>query len=200
MQFSKGSKQNQMDFKALSIAGSFLFTFELFEDNRGSFREWFKEKEMKSAISSFRVEQANISHSIKGTIRGLHYSTAPEGQDKLITCVKGMITDVLVDFRVNSPSKLKIEYVDLNDANGKVLFIPSGVGHGFVARSEMASVVYLTSSAFSPRYEKAINPNDSALGIIWPLPTGQPSILSEKDAQAPTFAEAEEAGILPFYA
>lgn len=188
-----------MEFKSLSIAGSYLFTFEIFEDDRGSFREWFKFREMNSVVPSLSVEQANVSHSNRGAIRGLHYSTVPGGQDKLITCVNGGITDVLVDFRINSPSRLRIVYVDLTQDNGQVLFVPSGVGHGFVAKSEVASVVYLTSSIFSPEFEKAIHPNDPALGIDWSLPDNQKGILSEKDALAPTFAEAEEAGILPFY-
>lgn len=188
-----------MTLQELSISGAYVVTHKVFPDERGLFREWFKADEIESIDETFTVEQANYSKSKQFVIRGIHYSVAPQGQAKLVTCASGQIVDVLVDLRVGSPSYLKIEYVELSEDSGKVVFVPSGVGHGFVVVSESAAVVYLTSSGYAPDYEKAINPTDQELGIIWPIPLGELGVISNADTQAPTLAQAKESGILPTF-
>ncbi len=188
-----------MTLQELSISGAYVVTHKVFPDERGLFREWFKADEIESIDETFTVEQANYSKSKQFVIRGIHYSVAPQGQAKLVTCASGQIVDVLVDLRVGSPSYLKIEYVELSEDSGKVVFVPSGVGHGFVVVSESAAVVYLTSSGYAPDYEKAINPTDQELGIIWPIPLGELGVISNADTQAPTLAQAKELGILPTF-
>jgi dTDP-4-dehydrorhamnose 3,5-epimerase len=106
---------------------------------------------------------------------------------------------VLVDIRVGSPTYLKIEYIELSEDSGRVVYIPTGVGHGFIVESETAAVVYLTSSGYAPQYEKAINPTDTELGISWPVPLGQLGVISKTDTEAPTLAQAKESGILPTF-
>jgi dTDP-4-dehydrorhamnose 3,5-epimerase len=188
-----------MTLQELSISGAYVVTHKVFPDERGLFREWFKADEIKSLDETFSVEQANYSKSKEFVIRGIHYSVAPQGQSKIVTCASGQIVDVLVDLRVGSPSYLKIEYVELSDDSGKVVFIPSGVGHGFFVESESAAVVYLTSSGYAPEYEKAIIPMDPELGIIWPIPFGELGVISKADTEAPTLAQAKESGILPTF-
>jgi dTDP-4-dehydrorhamnose 3,5-epimerase len=188
-----------MTLQELSISGAYVVTHKVFPDERGLFREWFKADEIESIDETFTVEQANYSKSKQFVIRGIHYSVAPQGQAKLVTCASGRIVDVLVDLRVGSPSYLKIEYVELSEDSGKVVFVPSGVGHGFVVVSGSAAVVYLTSSGYAPDYEKAINPTDQELGIIWPIPLGELGVISNADTQAPTLAQAKESGILPTF-
>ena len=188
-----------MTLQELSISGAYVVTHKVFPDERGLFREWFKAAEIESIAETFSVEQANYSKSKKFVIRGIHYSMAPQGQAKLVTCASGQIVDVLVDLRVGSPSYLKIEYVELSEDSGKVVFIPTGVGHGFVVQSESAAVVYLTSSGYAPEYEKAITPTDTELGIIWPIPLGELGVISKADTEAPTLAQAKESGILPTF-
>ena len=186
-----------MSLQELSIAGAFVATHRVFPDERGLFREWFKAEEIASIDEDFSVQQANYSKSNQWVIRGIHYSLAPQGQAKVVTCASGKIVDVLVDLRTGSPSYLKVEYVELSEDSGKVVYIPSGVGHGFIVASETAAVVYLTSSGYAPEYEKAICPTDPALGITWPLPAGQLGVISKVDTEAPTLAQAREDGILP---
>jgi dTDP-4-dehydrorhamnose 3,5-epimerase len=113
--------------------------------------------------------------------------------------VSGSITDILVDLRAGSPTYLKVEQIRLSDDSGEVVYIPTGVGHGFIVESEAASVAYLTSSTYAPDYEKAICPTDPALGITWPLQPGELGIISQADTSAPTLAEAESSGNLPIY-
>ena len=188
-----------MNLQDLSIAGAYVLTHRVFPDERGLFREWFKAEEINSFNREFLVAQANYSKSNQWVIRGIHYSLAPQGQAKVVTCASGKIVDVLVDLRTGSPSYLKIEYVELSEDSGKVVYIPSGVGHGFVVESNSAAIVYLTSSCYAPEYEKAICPTDGELGIHWPLPVGEQGIISKSDTEAPSLAQARELGILPTF-
>ena len=188
-----------MSLQELSIAGSFLATYKVFPDERGLFREWFKAEEIASIDSSFSVQQANYSKSKNLVIRGIHYSLAPQGQAKVVTCASGFIVDVLVDLRVGSPTFLKVEYVELSEESGKVVYIPSGVGHGFIVQSENASVVFLTSSGYAPEFEKAICPTDPELAINWRIPAGELGIISKDDTEAPTLAQAKASGALPTF-
>jgi len=186
-----------MTLEKLLISGAYLVTHKVYPDERGLFREWFKAEEIASIDDTFSVQQANYSKSKQWVIRGIHYSLAPSGQAKVVTCATGTIVDVLVDLRVGSPTYLNIEYVELSEESGKVVYIPTGVGHGFIVTSIFASVVYLTSSEYAPKYEKVISPIDPELGIAWPLPMGERPILSEMDLGAPRFLDAIESGNLP---
>lgn len=185
-----------MKLEKLSILGSYVVIHKVFPDERGLFREWFKAEQMELIDKSFIVKQANYSNSKQSVIRGVHYSLAPEGQAKIVTCVTGRIIDVLVDLRVGSPTYRQVEYVHLSEDLGTVVFIPAGVGHGFCVESESADVVYLTSSGYAPNYEKAINPIDPDLGINWPL-SQDDAIMSDADRNAPGFTQALAAGHLP---
>jgi len=104
-----------------------------------------------------------------------------------------------VDLRLNSPTYLKVEYIELSEDSGCVVYIPAGVGHGFIVQSESAAIVYLTSSGYSPEYEKAICPTDTELGIQWPLPDGEVGIISRADTEASTLMQAKAFGALPTY-
>ena len=188
-----------MSLRELSIAGAYVATHRVFPDERGLFREWFKAEEIASVDNDFSVQQANYSKSNQWVIRGIHYSLAPQGQAKVVTCASGKIVDVLVDLRTGSPSYLKVEYVELSEDSGTVVYIPSGVGHGFIVESETAAVVYLTSSGYAPEYEKAICPTDKELVITWPLPVGEVGIISKADTEAPSLAQAKELGTLPTF-
>ena len=188
-----------MSLQELSIAGAYVATHRVFPDERGLFREWFKAEEIASIDRNFSVQQANYSKSNQFVIRGIHYSLAPQGQAKVVTCASGTIVDVLVDLRAGSPTYMKIEYVELSEDSGKVVYIPSGVGHGFIVASETAAVVYLTSSGYAPEHEKAICPTDEEIGIAWPLPVGEEGIISKADTEAPSLGQAKESGTLPTF-
>jgi dTDP-4-dehydrorhamnose 3,5-epimerase len=89
-----------MELTPLGIDGVWLAGSPVWSDDRGFFREWFKSADIEDATGrDFGIEQANISLSSRGTLRGIHYSIAPRGQAKWITCVSGSIQDVIVDIR-----------------------------------------------------------------------------------------------------
>ena len=186
-----------MTLQEITISGAYLVLHKVFPDQRGIFREWFKSDEITTIDKDFVVRQANYSNSKRLVIRGIHYSLAPEGQAKIVTCTSGAIIDVVIDLRVGSPTYLKVEYVELSEDSGRVIYIPTGVGHGFMVRSESASIAYLTSSGYAPAYEKSICPTDPALGIEWQIPANETAILSNQDLGSPTLSMAYDSGILP---
>jgi dTDP-4-dehydrorhamnose 3,5-epimerase len=189
-----------MKLTPLGIEGAWLAESPLWTDERGFFREWFKRGEIYSKTGlDFSAQQANISVSNKGVIRGIHYSLAPEGQAKLVTCASGSIIDVIVDIRPNSPTFKKIEYVDLKGKSGNSLLIGAGLGHGFISLEEETSVSYLLSSPYVSELEFGISPTDQSLGINWHLELldGAGVVISPKDATAPTLEERIINGTLP---
>ena len=186
-----------MELTPLSIEGVWLAKSSVWSDERGSFREWFKSADLESITNKkFKVEQANISHSVKGTLRGIHYSLAEEGQAKWITCVSGLIKDVIVDIRPSSKTYGKWIEVELTGTAGNAVLIGEGLGHGFISHTDVSMVAYLISSPFSPSEEFEINPLDPALGINWGLSLSELKI-SDKDKNAPTLEERKKEGKLP---
>jgi dTDP-4-dehydrorhamnose 3,5-epimerase len=174
-----------MELTALGIQGAWLAESTVWSDERGFFREWFKSEDIKNATGrDFAVEQANISLSSTGTLRGIHYSVAPEGQAKWITCVTGSIKDVIVDIRPDSPTFCKWVEVELVGDSGKAVLISEGLGHGFLALEDNTAVAYLVSTPFSPKDEFEINPLDDKIGINWVMDLSALKI-SEKDKNAP---------------
>ena len=145
----------------------------------------------------FTLQQMNISVSRVGTVRGVHFALVPPGQAKYVQCFAGRILDVVVDIRVGSPTFGQWDAVELDDENRAGLYIAEGLGHAFCALSDSATVGYLCSTPYSPGREFGIHPLDPALALPWP--DGAGSVLSEKDAAAPTLAEAAASGLLPTY-
>ena len=189
-----------MKFHQLGIQGAWLVESEVFDDARGSFREWFKSEEMQTATGiDFSVAQANVSSSNRGVIRGIHYSLAPEGQAKWITCTTGRILDVIVDIRPESQTYKRVEYVELDSTSGQATFLTTGLGHGFISLEDNSVVTYLLSSPYSPEFEFEIQPTGSDLNINWKVDSILESsfLLSAKDLKAPTLAERLYEGKLP---
>ena len=186
-----------MKLTPLGIEGVWLAESPVWSDARGYFREWFKSEDVKVATGrEFRIEQANISLSPAGTLRGIHYSIAPRSQAKWITCVLGSIQDVILDIRPDSKTFGQWIDVELNGASSKAVLISEGLGHGFLALEDNTVVAYLVSTPFSPTDEFEINPLDKKIGINWGMNLSHLKI-SEKDKNAPTLAKRLAEGKLP---
>jgi len=184
--------------RSLGIAGAWALEPKVFPDERGSFHEWYRGEEFREATGyDLSLAQANCSVSRRGVLRGVHFSDVPPGQAKYITCVRGAMLDVVVDLRVGSPTFGQWEAVRLDDDSRHALFLAEGLGHAFMALTDEATVVYLSSTGYAPEREHDVHPLDPDLGIAWP--EGIPPLLSPKDAQAPSLAEAERMGLLPSY-
>jgi dTDP-4-dehydrorhamnose 3,5-epimerase len=186
-----------MKLTPLGIDGAWVAESPVWSDERGFFREWFKSEDVKAATGrEFGTEQANISLSSAGTLRGIHYSIAPRGQAKWITCVSGSIQDVIVDIRPDSKTFGQWIDVELKGDSGKAVLISEGLGHGFLALEDNTAVAYLVSTPFSPTEEFEINPLDEKIAIKWGMDLSSLKI-SGKDKIAPTLAERLAEGKLP---
>ena len=174
----------------LEIDGAWLFESPSHVDERGFFREWFKSSELQVELNrEFVVAQTNLSRSKKGVVRGIHFSTAPMGQAKWVTCANGSLWDVVVDIRPNSPTFKKWSANLLRAEDGKSIFISEKLGHAFVSLQDNTVISYMLSSPYSPENELAINPMDPEIGISWPQ---IPLHFSSKDATAPKLASLHE--------
>ena len=182
---------------ALSIPGAFVLESPVWSDDRGYFREWFKRSDFDESGISFPIQQANLSMSKRGVVRGLHYSIAPEGQAKLVACAYGELDDVIVDVRVSSPTYGLVEVIHLSAEEERSVFVPAGTAHGFCVTSHLGALTYLLSSPFNPEMEFEINPFDTVLQVPWPL-SGE-AVVSPKDAEAPSMMQRLWAGQLPRY-
>jgi len=184
---------------ALDVDGAWVFTPRIHSDRRGSFLEWFLNAEFQADLGhKLDVAQANCSVSLRGAIRGIHFSDVPPGQAKYITCASGSILDVVVDIRVGSPGYGRWAAVPLNDETRCAVFAAEGLGHAFITLSDQATVLYLCSTPYAPARERGVHPLDPDIGIAWPQDAAP--ILSDKDAAAPSLAQARSAGLLPEYA
>jgi dTDP-4-dehydrorhamnose 3,5-epimerase len=186
-----------MELTPLGIEGVWLAESPVWSDYRGFFREWFKSTDIKNATGrDFGIEQANISLSSRGTLRGIHYSIAPRGQAKWITCVSGSIKDVIVDIRSDSQTFGNWIEIELSGGSGQAVYISEGLGHGFLSLEDNTVVAYLVSTPFSPTNEFEINPLDEKIGINWGMDLSDLKI-SDKDQTAPTLTERLLQGRLP---
>jgi len=184
--------------KELGIPDAWVFTPRIHRDDRGSFLELFRSAELADLLGyTPRVAQTNCSVSRRGVIRGIHFADVPPGQAKYVACVSGAILDVGVDLRVGSPDFGRWTAIRLDDQNRRALYLAEGLGHAFMALSDQATVVYLCSTPYAPGREHGISPLDPAIGIAWP--SAAEPVLSEKDAAAPTLAQARNEGLLPEY-
>lgn len=177
------------EFKRLEIPDVVLIIPKIFEDERGFFMETYKKEEFKSFGIDTEFIQENHSKSRYGVIRGLHFQRNPYEQAKLVRCIRGIIFDVVVDIRPNSPTFGKWVSIVLSEYNKYILFIPRGFAHGFAVLSETAEVTYLVDNKYAPQYECGIIWNDRDLNIPWPITN---PILSEKDKKWPTLKELIE--------
>ena len=186
-----------MQIEPLAISGAWLIKLQTHNDNRGLFSEWFKTEEISEVTDfNFQTAQANLSSSLKGVLRGIHYSLAKKGQAKYIICVKGQIQDVIVDIRPSSLTFGKWIDLELNEDSGRAIFIEPNLGHGFLSLAKSSTVVYLTSSTFDPKNEFSINPLDPDLSIKWNLPATE-IIISERDKSAPSLNQRKNTAKLP---
>jgi dTDP-4-dehydrorhamnose 3,5-epimerase len=159
---------------------------KVFGDHRGFFLETFQaDRYREQAGITLPFVQDNHSRSAKGVLRGLHFQkTKPQG--KLVRVVSGEVYDVAVDIRQGSPSFGLWDGVILSEENKRQLWVPPGFAHGFLVLSDTADFEYKCTDYYDPSDEGSLAWNDPAMSITWPLdnPT-----LSDKDSQAPTFAE-----------
>lgn len=178
-----------MNATPLAIADVILLAPAVYEDGRGHFYESHNARVFAAAVGrDVQFVQDNHSLSRQGVVRGLHYQLPPAPQGKLVRVVAGEIFDVAVDMRKSSPSYGRWVGERLSAANRRQLWIPAGFAHGFMALSDRTEVLYKATDFYHRAAEQAVRWDDPTLAIGWPA--GVAPLLSDKDAIAPSFAEA----------
>jgi len=179
------------EFKRLEIPDVILIKPKVFEDERGFFMETYKKEDFERAGIRGEFVQDNHSRSKYGVLRGLHFQKEPYAQAKIVRCIRGVIYDVAVDLRGNSPTFGKYVGVILSEFNKYQLYIPRGFAHGFVVLSDVAEVVYKVDNVYAPDYDGGVIWNDPDIGIDWPI---EEPVISKKDQKLPTLRELVEKG------
>ena len=178
-----------MKVKRSSIADVLMLEPKVFSDARGIFYESYNRKTFGQA-TGLEVEfvQDNHSCSSKNVVRGLHYQLR-RTQGKLVRVTAGEIWDVAVDLRRSSASFGRWTAARLDAKSRRMLWIPAGFAHGFIALSEPAEVLYKSTDYYAPEHERTLLWNDPALAIPWPL-AGAP-VLTDKDRRGTPLAAAD---------
>jgi dTDP-4-dehydrorhamnose 3,5-epimerase len=179
-----------------TLAGVLQIEPAVHGDHRGFFAETFRADAWSAAGIDAAFVQDNHSRSKRGTLRGMHFQTAP-GQAKLVRCARGAIFDVVVDLRRGSPTFGRWEGFMLDDESMRQLYVPIGFAHGFCVTSEVADVVYKCTSYYDAATESGIAYDDPDVGIRWPVDVDL--LLSDRDRNQPRLADVPDED-LPEYA
>ena len=172
-----------MIFRETPIPGAFLIELEPHRDERGSFARTFCAREFAAHGLDPRVAQCNVSHNReRGTLRGMHAQRAPHAEAKLVSCTRGAIHDVILDLRPDSAALGKHVCVALRAGDGRALYVPKGVFHGFLTLEDDTEVFYQMSEYFEAAAAVGVRWNDPAFAIAWP---GEVRVISERDASYP---------------
>jgi dTDP-4-dehydrorhamnose 3,5-epimerase len=171
-----------------AIPGVLVLEPAVFEDGRGFLFESYNKRVLAEGGLTAEFVQDNHSRSVRNVLRGLHYQIR-EPQGKLVRAVAGEVLDVAVDLRRSSPTFGRWTSFALSAENKRMVWLPPGLAHGFVVRSEYADVLYKTTAYWAPEHERTILWSDPDLRIDWRLE--QPPILSTKDERGIRLRDAE---------
>jgi len=172
-------------FTPTDLPGVLVVEPDVHRDGRGFFLETYHAEKYRAAGITGPFVQDNHSHSVAGTLRGLHLQLRrPQG--KLIRVIEGEIFDVAVDVRIGSPTFARWVGVTISSDNFRQCYVPPGFAHGFCVVSPVAQVEYKCTDLYDAETEIGVAWNDPAVGVRWP--TDQP-ILSARDSGHPPLAQ-----------
>ncbi len=161
-------------------------------DSRGFLSRLFCADELAEAGWHTPLAQVNQTRTLqRGSVRGLHFQSAPHAEKKLVHCLRGEVWDVAVDLRRGSPTFLRWHAEALSGENGVALLIPEGFAHGLQTLADDVDMIYCHSVAYAASAEGGLNPRDPRLAIDWPLPI---AALSPRD-EAHAFLTPDFAGL-----
>lgn len=178
-----------MIFNTTALEGPVIIDLETHDDHRGFFARTFCADEFREAGLEPTVDQCNLSFNHRaGTLRGMHFQVSPHPEAKLVRCIRGAIIDVIVDMRVESPTRLQHVAVELSARNRRSLYVPPFFAHAYQTLVDGTEVLYQVSGAYARLAERGVRYDDAALGITWPLAVSE---ISEKDAGWPLIADTD---------
>jgi dTDP-4-dehydrorhamnose 3,5-epimerase len=171
-----------MLFEKQKIKGLILIKPEPFIDKRGLFRRIYCLRELKQKKINFDIKQINVSENKNiHTLRGFHYQESPYGEDKIITCMKGGIHNIIIDMRKKSKTFRQWQSFKLSEMNRLALLVPKGCANAYLTLKKTTWVLYFHSQFFKPGFEKSIKYNDPKFNFDWP---NKVKVISNKDNNA----------------
>ena len=175
-----------MTFAETPLAGAWVIDVDRLEDERGHFARTFDRDEWLARGMDPAVLQCSVSFNVRaGTLRGMHLQSDPHGETKLVSCSAGAIFDVIVDLRAGSPTHRAWFGVELSAVNGRALYIPPGVAHGFQTLCDATEVRYMMGTPFVPEAASGVRWDDPAFAIEWPAVVER--TISERDRSYPDY-------------
>ena len=169
-----------MNFIKTEIEGVWIIEPMRYGDARGYFSEVFRHDLFAEHVGQVQFVQDNESFSTRGVLRGLHFQRGQWSQAKLVRVSQGVVYDVGVDLRADSPTFGRYVAAELSADNGRQMFIPRGFAHGFLVMSDVAQFQYKVDNAYAPHAEGTLAWDDPDVAIPWPMPARQ-LLLSDKD-------------------
>jgi dTDP-4-dehydrorhamnose 3,5-epimerase len=172
-----------LKFLETKLSGAFLIEVERIEDERGFFARSYSRDVFDNQGLRADFVQSSISYNSRaGTLRGMHYQSAPHAETKLVRCTRGAIFDVIVDLRPGSRTERQWHGAELRADNHRMLYIPEGLAHGFLTLEDATEVFYEITPYYEPAATRGVRWDDPALSIAWPSP---PAVLSARDQSLP---------------
>jgi dTDP-4-dehydrorhamnose 3,5-epimerase len=178
-----GGSEAVLNFIATSIPGVYVVEPQRHQDDRGFFARTWCAREFAEHGLDPGLTQCSVSFNRKrGTLRGMHYQAPPHAEAKLVRCTRGRLFDVAADLRPDSSTFAKWVGVELSPENGRGLYIPKGLAHGFLTLADETEVAYFISAEFSPNHARGVRFDDPFLSIEWPAPI---EVIAPRDREFP---------------
>lgn len=178
-----------MRFEETPLSGAWVIDPERIADERGYFARTFDREEYRARGMDPAVAQCNTSYSARaGTLRGMHFQAHPHGEPKLVRCTRGTIHDVIVDLRADSATHGRWFGADLTAQNGRAVYVPAGMAHGFQTLADDSEVLYMMGHEYVAEAARGVRWDDPAFAIEWPEPPTHGLTISERDAAYPDYA------------
>jgi dTDP-4-dehydrorhamnose 3,5-epimerase len=169
------------------LPGVILVEPKVFGDARGHFFESYHAARYAEAGIASEFVQDNVSRSVKGTLRGLHFQD-PHPQGKLVYCARGAVFDVAVDIRKGSATFGEWFGAELSEDNHRQMWVPPGFAHGFCVLTDTADFFYKCTDFYHPEHDRGVAWDDPDIGVVWPV---ESPILSEKDRKLPRLRDLQ---------
>lgn len=168
-----------MVFKETKLKGTFLIELERHADSRGFFARSWCAKEFEDHGLNSKLAQCSVSFNArKGTLRGMHFQAPPFLEAKVVRCTQGVLYDVVIDLRRESPTYKQWVGFELSAENRNMLYVGEGCAHGFLTRADGTEIFYQISEFYKPDLSRGVRWNDPAFGIVWPA---EPEVMSDRD-------------------
>jgi len=173
-------------FSETPLCGAWLIELEPISDERGHFARTFDRDVWVAHGMDPQVVQCNASvNTHAGTLRGMHLQALPHAESKLIRVARGAVFDVLVDLRQDSATYRDWYGTHLRADNGRMLYAPRGVAHGFQTLDDDTEVIYQMGAPYVAAAVTGVRWDDPALGIEWPPAPAAGRTIGERDRTWP---------------